>query len=347
MGRVRITGSKQTSLTEAKKNWRESPKGASKYSCDFVFGMFLIAKRGANLSKETLSHYSRCYKKFGVFMREQFETTPEETPITFIQSEFVQPLYVAWLQSYGLKIYTVNSYLRGFRAWGNFAVEEGYIEYFKCPIKEVPPPIKEVYTNKELDKLMVKPSTSDFTAFRSYCIISLILNTGARSNTILNIHIEDVNLQEGYINFNTTKSNAVVRLPLERKTLRDIHEWIDIWRYDKGATPSDFLFCNEYGEQLARSSLCKSIALYNKSRGVEKTSIHLFRHTFAKNWITSGGDIITLAQVLTHKELEMVKIYSNLYSSDIKREVEIHSTIAQMKQNSGNTLKTRRKLSDR
>ena len=35
-----------------------------------------------------------------------------------------------------------------------------------------------------------------------YCIIELILNTGARSNTILNIRMCDVEIDEGYINFN-------------------------------------------------------------------------------------------------------------------------------------------------
>ena len=80
---------------------------------------------------------------------------------------------------------------------------------------------------------------------------------------------------------------------------------------------------------------------------MEKTSIHLFRHTYAKKWITSGGDIISLARVLTHSELEMVKRYSNLYGSDVKKEIEEHSAISQLKVVNGKTLKNqKRKLSD-
>ena len=59
-------------------------------------------------------------------------------------------------------------------------------------------------------------------------------------------------------------------------------------------------------------------------------------------WITSGGDIITLAKVLTHSELEMVQRYSNLYGGDVKREIEQHSAISQMKQKGGKALKNQK-----
>jgi integrase/recombinase XerD len=173
----------------------------------------------------------------------------------------------------------------------------------------------------------------------------LLLATGARTNTILNIRIRDVDLEEGYIVFNTTKANKVVRLGLERKCKYVLQEYILYWRnINEGDTePEDYLFCNTYGEQLTRSGLTTAIVRYNNRRGVEKTSLHLFRHTFAKNWITSGGDLISLAQVLTHSELEMVKRYANLYGNDVKKEIEEHSTLSQLRTRSGKTLTTKRR----
>jgi integrase/recombinase XerD len=183
----------------------------------------------------------------------------------------------------------------------------------------------------------------DFEEFRNYTIITLILSNGARCNTILNIKIEDVDLVEGYITYNTTKANKVVRVGLDRKAKRALAEYIKRWRTeDADGEPiptSDYLFCNTYGEQFTRSGLNKAIANYNRRRGVEKTGIHLLRHTFAKNWITSGGDIISLSKVLTHSELEMVKRYSNLYGEDVKAEIETHSTLTKLRTRSGKTIK--------
>lgn len=317
------------------------------WDTQYCFSGFMVSQYERGNSKATLDFYRRFYKKYTAYIADCLNTTPKELPIEHLTSGVAQSAFIHYLETLNINQQTINSYLRGFRAFGNFCEEEGYIDGFKCPIKEVEPPIKEVYSDEELQRLLKKPDISDFVEFRSYCIISLILNTAARSNTILNIKICDLELEEGYINFNTTKAHKIVRLGLERKTKRDLEEWVNYWRIGKGASQTDYLFCNEYGEQLSRSALAKSIAKYNNSRGVEKTSIHLFRHTYAKKWITSGGDIISLARVLTHSELEMVKRYSNLYGSDVKKEIEEHSAISQLKVVNGKTLKNqKRKLSD-
>ena len=317
------------------------------WDTQYCFSGFMVSQYERGNSKATLDFYRRFYKKYTAYIIDCLNTTPKELPIEHLTSGVAQSAFIHYLETLNINQQTINSYLRGFRAFGNFCEEEGYIDGFKCPIKEVEPPIKEVYSDEELQRLLRKPDISNFVEFRSYCIISLILNTAARSNTILNIKICDLELEEGYINFNTTKAHKIVRLGLERKTKRDLEEWVNYWRIGKGASPTDYLFCNEYGEQLSRSALAKSIAKYNNSRGVEKTSIHLFRHTYAKKWITSGGDIISLARVLTHSELEMVKRYSNLYGSDVKKEIEEHSAISQLKVVNGKTLKNqKRKLSD-
>ena len=317
------------------------------FTCGYCFSNFMLAQAEKGNSKQTLSFYKQFFNKFTNFLADSFKDTPDNTPVEVLTMPPTQTIFMEYLKAQGLGQQTINSYLRGYRAFGNFCEDEGFLDGFKCPIKEVEPPLKQVYTDKELELLMVKPKIEDFAEFRTYCVIALILNTGARSNTILNIRLCDVEIAEGYITFNKLKNHGVVRLGLERKVKKDLAEWIDFWRYGKGAEPTDFLFCNEYGEQLSRDGLAKSIRVYNHRRGVEKTSIHLLRHTYAKKWITSGGDIISLARVLTHSELEMVKRYSNLYGEDVKKEIEEHSIISQMKTKSGKTLKNqKRKLTD-
>lgn len=343
--RKKITTSKKEATAEVKrkrleKNYTEFT--GLEFSVKHAYLKFKIRQEEKGNSKETLAFYDRFYKKYVAFINEYLNTTDEECPIDILTQDGFQLFFI---KSLGDKVnqQTVNAYLRGYRAFGNYCEEIGLIDGFKCPIKEVEPPIKQVYTDKELKKLLVKPDIRDFTDFRSYTIINLLLSTGARTNTILNIKLEDVDLEEGYINYNTTKANKVVRLGLEKKARDVLIEYISYWRTGGDIEPTDYLFCNIYGEPLTRGGLDTSIANYNRSRGVEKTSLHLFRHTFAKNWITSGGDIISLARVLTHSELDMVKHYSNLYGGDIKNEIEQHSTLAQLRTTSGQTIATKKR----
>ncbi len=313
----------------------------SDFTIDYCFTSFLVYLMEKGDAKITISNYRYFYRKYCMFLEEMFKATPKEMTVELLETQPHQALFMDWLKKTGIQQSTINCHLRNLRAFGKWCVEEGYLLDFKCPIKNVETPIKEVYTTAELQRLLVKPPITDFIDYRAYCMVLLMLNTGARRRTISNIRICDFEEDTGYINFNTTKTGKVVRLGLDRKAKRDIIEFLHYYRLDKGAEPNDFLFCNEYGEQLHPNSITIAIAKYNTKRGVEKTSVHLFRHTFAKNWITSGGDIISLARVLTHKELDMVKRYSNLYAGDIKKEIEEHSVLSQMRTRSGKTLKNR------
>lgn len=61
------------------------------------------------------------------------------------------------------------------------------------------------------------------------------------------------------------------------------------------------------------------MARYNNSRGVTKTSVHIYRNTFAKHWILSGGDIVRLQKILSHKKLNMVLEYVDMYGNDLQK----------------------------
>ena len=62
---------------------------------------------------------------------------------------------------------------------------------------------------------------------------------------------------------------------------------------------------------------------YNKRRGVETTGIHRYRHTFAKQWILNGGNVVALQKILGHASLDMTRKYVKLFSEDIKDDFDL------------------------
>ena len=60
---------------------------------------------------------------------------------------------------------------------------------------------------------------------------------------------------------------------------------------------------------------------YNKNRGVETTGIHRYRHTFAKQWILNGGNVVALSKLLGHSSLDITQNYINLLVSDVAKQV--------------------------
>ena len=100
----------------------------------------------------------------------------------------------------------------------------------------------------------------------------------------------------------------------------------------RGGEPTDYLFCTETGTQLTENGLRQSIARYNMRCGVQKTSIHLFRHTFARKYlIDCGGDAFTLQKLLGHSTLAMTKHYCAIYDADLTKNYDNFSPLAQMK----------------
>lgn len=112
-----------------------------------------------------------------------------------------------------------------------------------------------------------------------------------------------------------------MRVPLSSALAKMIKTYLSLWDYK----PDDFLFNNSFkteGGSIAIRTARQEIAKYNKRRGVEKTSAHLFRHTYAKNYIMAGGGVFQLQRLLGHADISTTRHYVALYNSDLKRDYD-------------------------
>ena len=153
-------------------------------------------------------------------------------------------------------------------------------------------------------------------------------NCGCRAATVRAIQIRDVDLDGGVVFYRHTKNRKTQVIPLCSPMIAILREY---QRYRSGES-TDYLFCTETGSQLTENGLRQSIARYNARRGVQKTSIHLFRHTFARKYlIDCGGDAFTLQKLLGHSTLAMAKHYCAIYDADLTKNYDNFSPLAQMK----------------
>ncbi len=332
--------------------------------------IFINEQKARRNSVYTLKHYKRTFKKLYEFLAfttqedsidEIYDTYEEDLnkgydikhhsplsyygsmlPIGTLEINDIQKEFGSYLTEIDeVSEQTVISYFRDFRAIMYYAMENGWIKSYKIVIKDREPPIKNCYTESEIKRLLRKPDENNFTEYRNWVIVNYLFSTGHRIQTIINIKVGDVDLDEGYININVQKNTNTRRISILNKLNKVLREYIANYRCDEDGYPleDEYLFCNRYGEQLTDDGLKKAIKNYNESRNVSKSSIHLFRHTFAKDWIMRGGDLITLQQILGQSSLEMVKRYANLYANDIKDKAEEYSLLANTKTMSGETLK--------
>lgn len=191
--------------------------------------------------------------------------------------------------------------------------------------------VKETYTDADIAILLKRPDLrkSDFDDYRNWVVINYLLATGNRLSTVVNIQIKDVNMSENEIMLRHTKNRTQQIIPLASALKPILAEYM---RHRKNKNDTDYLFCTSHGEQITTSGLINAIRRYNRRRGVDKTSIHLFRHTFAKKWIMNGGDILRLQKLLGHKTLDMVKEYVHLFGADLHKDYDKFNPLSSMHQ---------------
>ena len=279
-----------------------------------LFDEFIRFKNLQNLSEETIIYYGECYRYFTRFFNENgiCSDISEDTFYNYIEHiHETKP---------NISPATVNSYLRGVRAILYYGIKKGYIESFQIQLPKMDEIVKKIYTDHEIMLLLKKPDIkkSDFPEYRNWVIINYILGTGNRAGTVINIKIEDLDFDSGNIILKKLKGRKQYYIPISKSLEQILIEYL---MYRKGE-PTDFLFCNTYGKSLSLSGLEHEIAKYNKKRGVEKTSLHMLRHTFAKQWILNGGDIFRLQKILGHSSLDMVRKYVNMFSDDLRRDFD-------------------------
>lgn len=292
--------------------------GREELTLNDLFEEFLIAKKCLNVSPYTISYYERCFKSFSKY----YDVTQ---PCGLISLNDVNG-YILYLKGRDdVNDITINTNLRGLRALLYYGMEHGYIREFKIRLIRAEKKIKETYTDAELTILLKKPDVKkcSFAEYRNWVIINYLLATGNRLETMVNVKIGDIDFDENKIKLLKLKNRKQYIIPLSLQLKKVLREYL---MYRKG-NPDDYLFCSSYGKQLSKATIQTQIQHYNRSRGVLKTSIHVFRHTFAKNWIQSGGDMVSLQTILGHSSIEMVKEYVNMFGDDLQNGFNMHNPL--------------------
>lgn len=293
-------------------------------SAEEAFARFLLTKRANGVKTKSIETYTQHFHAISKHLDIHQEI--REMTKADLQSMILS------MQQQGLSPNSIKSYsitIKAFLSWCN---DEGLTTLNMAKYKGEET-IKETYSDEELRILLQKPNTKKctFAEYRSWAIVSLLVNCGCRASTIRNIQIRDVDLPSRIIHARHTKNRKALVIPLCSQMAGILREYLKI----RGGEADDYLFCTEHGTQLTENALRCSIVDYNRRRGVQKTSIHLFRHTFARKYLVDcGGNAFTLQKLLGHSTLDMTKHYCAIFDADIARNFDSFSPLEQMKASS-------------
>ncbi len=201
---------------------------------------------------------------------------------------------------------TVATYCRSVRAFIYWLQENEYTDVFPVKIPKYQKKVKRCYTDEELKTLLEKPDRNcSEVQYQTWVYINLLISTGLRLSSSLDILVKDIDFKNNVVYVDTTKNNQGLALSLNDDVIKILKKYIQLFRL----SADDYLFCKGDNTRMANHTMQCNVANYNRAHGVEKTSIHLFRHTFAKNFYIQTKDVYTLCQVLGHSNISVTEGY--------------------------------------
>lgn len=267
-----------------------------------VYDYFLQEKRAENLSDATIATYQ--------LRIESFLTASECWNMSTRQfNDLAKDLYQKWIERMQAEEkkndVTVASCCRSVRVFIYWLQDNEYMEPLNLKLPRYQKTIKECYTDEELSILLEKPKKCSEVEYQSWVFINLICATGMRLSSALNIKVKEIKRKEHSIYVQKTKNKKAQIYYVADEVLSILAKYII--QFD--LNDEDYLFCTAEKTQLAKRSVQDNVAAYNRSKGIRKTSIHLLRHTFAKNYYIQTRDMYSLCQILGHPTIATTENY--------------------------------------
>jgi integrase/recombinase XerC/integrase/recombinase XerD len=285
-----------------------------------------VCNRAEGKSPKTISWYSANLKSFHNYLKNRHLPDSLDNIDTKLLREYV--LYLLKKTRYENHSYTpakpellsaatVHGHVRTLRAFFNWLVVEGLTQ--NNPANGLKPPkvvrkVVSTLSDEEIRAILNSSGTSPTDA-RNQALFMILLDTGLRIGELINLKMEDVHMDEGYLKvLGKGKKERIVPMGNAQKALQRY-----LFRFrPKPINPVvQNVFLSQSSNPLTENSMKLMFTRLAKRSGVCRLHAHLCRHTFATRFLINGGDVFTLQQILGHSTLEMVSRYVNLASSHI------------------------------
>lgn len=204
----------------------------------------------------------------------------------------------------------VHDIARAIRAFIRFCLAEEWL--IDNPMKNVkmpkkPQKILAAYTDKEISKLLA--ATEDD---RERGLILFMLDTGARISEVCGVTAGDIVITKNSAFIRGGKGDKDRFVYFGAKTARVLI------RLMRGLGPSQYVWANRLnGKRMMYRGLSKTLRAIGRRADIP-CAAHKFRRTFAINCLRNGMDIFTLARLMGHSEISILKPYLDLLQSDLR-----------------------------
>ena len=231
--------------------------------------------------------------------------------------------YLTYLQEQGKSGATVSRSLASLKNFYAFAVSSGFLDVSpvsgQIHIDRGERRLPQILTGKEVELFLEQPECVDFKGYRDRAMLELLYATGIRVSELINLDVDDLNLDGGFLRCTSKGKERVI--PLYPAAIRALSDYVSEIRPQLVESEEEAaLFVNMNGERMSRQGFWKLIKHYQEKAGIQKEiTPHTLRHSFAAHLLENGADLRSIQEMLGHADISSTQIYTQLVNQKLKR----------------------------
>lgn len=217
----------------------------------------------------------------------------------------------------------LKNFYRAMVAMDHLAPEDNPLVHFP-KIKSSPRKLPVVLTSDEVRKLLVVPADNTIIGLRDRAILTLLYGTGIRVSECAGLKEGEVDLENEEIHV-TGKGGHQRCLPLNDKVVRALR----LYRQVRGTvSPYVAFFQSRLGQGLSRNAIYERVRTHARRAKIPKAiSPHKLRHTFASHLVKAGVGIVTIRDLLGHRQISSTQIYLHVTAHDLREAARRHPIV--------------------
>lgn len=275
------------------------------------FEDFLINDK--NVSKSTLASYKRDIVNFSKYM------AASKIDILSVTRNHVLS-YILFMQDEGKANASVMRALASLKSLYAFLLSKGAIAL--NPASDITPPKREkkmpqFLSREEIDALLDSPDTATAKGLRDKAMLEIMYASGLKVTEIIMMSLGDIDTDLGYLR--CSKGANIRIVPLGKPAINAAKSYLAVARPMMAAENETALFVNCSGCAMSRQGLWKLIKEYADKAGIRKSiTPHSLRHSFAVHLLENGADLISIQEMLGHKDASSTQMYARMFHGRLR-----------------------------
>lgn len=257
------------------------------------------------------------------YCRDQEKLSPEKLTVPKVDRELILR-FLKWLEEErSCKAATRNQRLAAIHSFFSFLMVEApqYIQQSQkilaIPMKKTDKPPLMYLPLDSIKGLLDQPDRTTIQGRRDAVLLSLLYDTGARVQELVDLKVCDITLNETVTIMLTGKGGKSRIVPVMKPTGELIRQYIDSAGLSSPAYGRYPLFTNRSNKPLTRAGvtyILKKYAEQAQLQGVKDISgeitPHWLRHSKAMHLLQSGVNLIYIRDLLGHSDISTTEIYA-------------------------------------